>query len=67
MKRAVLGVSATYLVLALLGRALERAGTIRCDCLAGCWCKRPGLRTFRWVFPVWHSTGCGNDVSHDQA
>jgi hypothetical protein len=67
MKPFVLVVGATYLALALVGRALEHAGTIRCDCLDGCWCKRPGLRTFRWVFPVWHSTGCADAASRDRA
>jgi hypothetical protein len=27
---------------------------IACDCYADCWCKKPGLSIFRWVFPRYH-------------
>ncbi|MDQ3677987.1 MAG: hypothetical protein M3401_14530 [Actinomycetota bacterium] len=67
MSRFSLVLGATYLMLALVSHALERAGSIRCDCQADCWCKRPGLRTFRWVFPVGHSTGCGHEASLDRS
>jgi hypothetical protein len=29
-------------------------GAVRCGCGADCWCKRPILSTFRWVFPWKH-------------
>ena len=25
-----------------------------CQCRDDCWCKQPGLRHFRWFFPVGH-------------
>jgi hypothetical protein len=25
-----------------------------CDCDPDCWCRRPGLSVFRWVFPRYH-------------
>jgi hypothetical protein len=27
---------------------------VRCGCAADCWCQRPVLSTFRWVFPWRH-------------
>ncbi len=47
-----------YLALAALGHARERSGATACECRADCWCKRPGLKLFRWVFPLGHSLGC---------
>ena len=44
-----------YLTAALLGHLLERIGSRRCHCTAKCWCKRRGLRLFRWVLPVGHT------------
>lgn len=35
---------------------VERMGRIRCGCAVDCWCRRPGLSLFRWVFPWWHRT-----------
>jgi hypothetical protein len=46
-----------YLALAALGHARERTGSVSCECRADCWCKRPGLNVFRWVFPLGHSFG----------
>jgi hypothetical protein len=45
---------AHYVLLALVGRAKEAAGIYRCECYADCWCKKPGLNLFRWVFPRFH-------------
>ena len=53
MKR-VLVITGVYLAMAALGHARERAGSATCGCQSDCWCKRPGLRVFRWVFPVGH-------------
>ena len=36
------------------GRAKEAAGIYACECYADCWCKKPGLSLFRWVFPRFH-------------
>jgi hypothetical protein len=48
---AVLGL---YLTVAIIGRLLETIGVSRCGCADDCWCKKPGLSTFRWVFPWRH-------------
>ena len=45
---------ALYLLFAVIGRFVERMGAVRCDCSPDCWCKRPILSTFRWVFPRGH-------------
>ena len=47
----ILGV---YLLFAVIGRFVEGMGAVRCGCAADCWCKRPILSTFRWVFPWGH-------------
>lgn len=32
-----------------------RIGATReCGCAPDCWCKQPGLRHFRWLFPYGH-------------
>ena len=54
MKRLVLSVAIGYLVLALMSRAREAAGLLTCDCYPDCWCRKPGLSLFRWVFPRFH-------------
>ena len=28
--------------------------THECSCKRACWCKRPGLRHFRWLVPIGH-------------
>ena len=43
-----------YLGIAVAMRILEAAGLRRCGCAPDCWCKRPVLSTFRWVFPYGH-------------
>lgn len=58
MKRLVLVAVGAYLVSGLIGLALEHSGSSRCFCREDCWCKRPGLGLFRWVFPFRHSGGC---------
>ncbi len=49
--RIITALGAGYLALALLGHRLERKGRLRCECLPECWCKRGGIKLFRWVFP----------------
>lgn len=46
---------AAYVGLALVGKVRERNGDLQCNCNNDCWCKRPGLSLFRWVFPLGHS------------
>jgi len=56
MKR-VLGLAVgVYVGAALLGLVRERMGLIACGCAEDCWCKRPGLSVFRWVFPRGHQS-----------
>ncbi|MDN5857820.1 MAG: hypothetical protein L0H84_04285 [Pseudonocardia sp.] len=54
MRRVLLGAASVYLLFAVAGRFLEGTGRLTCGCVPGCWCKKPGLRTFRWVFPAGH-------------
>jgi hypothetical protein len=54
MKRLLLAIAVGYILLALVGRAKEAAGIYMCECYADCWCKKPGLNLFRWVFPRFH-------------
>lgn len=54
MKRLVLATPVGYVLLALVGRAKEAAGIHSCECYEDCWCKKPGLSPFRWVFPRFH-------------
>lgn len=54
MKRAVTWGLGLYLLCALIGRFVEGVGVVRCGCAADCWCRRPGLSAFRWVFPYGH-------------
>ncbi len=48
-------VAALYLAAAVWGLVKEARGDLRCTCEPDCWCKKPGLRVFRWVFPFGHS------------
>jgi hypothetical protein len=55
VRRAVGYVFGLYLLFAVIGRFVEAMGAVHCGCAADCWCKRPILSTFRWVFPFRHS------------
>jgi hypothetical protein len=54
MKRIILGAIAVYLLFAVIGRFVEEMGATQCGCKPECWCRKPGLSTFRWVFPRGH-------------
>jgi hypothetical protein len=54
MKRAVTWGFGLLLLCGVVGRLMERLGVMRCDCAPDCWCRRPGLSTFRWVLPLGH-------------
>lgn len=56
MKRVVGLAAGLYLAAALVGHARERLERIGCGCAEDCWCKRPGLSLFRWVFPYGHQS-----------
>jgi hypothetical protein len=55
VRRIVLSVLGLYLLFAVIGRFVEGMGAVRCGCSPRCWCKRPVLSTFRWVFPYKHT------------
>jgi hypothetical protein len=54
MKRLVGRALGLYLLFAIIGRFVEGMGAAECGCSADCWCRRPVLSTFRWVFPFGH-------------
>lgn len=54
MKRVAFVVVGGYLLLAVGNKVAEAAGARRCGCGEDCWCRRPGLSLFRWVFPWGH-------------
>lgn len=61
MKRLLSRVASIYLLFAFIGRFVEGMGAVECGCASDCWCHRPVLSTFRWVFPYGHrgSDSCG--------
>ena len=56
MKRLLLGSASFYMLCAVTGRVAERLGVTRCGCAATCWCQRPLLSVFRWVFAYRHTS-----------
>jgi hypothetical protein len=54
VKRIVLVTLGGYVLVAAGNRVAEHFGMRRCDCAQDCWCHRPGLSLFRWVFPWGH-------------
>ncbi|MBW8824842.1 MAG: hypothetical protein JF603_00620 [Acidobacteria bacterium] len=54
LKRLLGRAAAGYLVFAIIGKYVERMGAVRCGCRDSCWCRKPGLSTFRWVAPFGH-------------
>jgi hypothetical protein len=69
VKRVVRAVLALYLLVALGNRLAERLGAMRCGCTDECWCRRPGLSLFRWVFPWRHRSShtAEDKAEHDPA
>jgi hypothetical protein len=56
VKRLLVAVGGVYLLFAIIGRFVEGMGATQCGCKPECWCQKPGLSTFRWVFPFRHHT-----------
>jgi hypothetical protein len=55
--RRLLGLLAgLYLAAAIVGKVQELMGLRACGCAEDCWCHRPGLSLFRWVFPRGHKS-----------
>jgi hypothetical protein len=57
MRRVALSIVGLYLLFAVIGRFVEGMGAVECGCAPDCWCKRPVLSVFRWVFPFKHHAG----------
>ena len=55
IRRFVVGFAGFYVLFAVIGRFVEAMGAVRCGCATTCWCKRPVLSVFRWVFPWDHT------------
>jgi hypothetical protein len=64
VKQLLVRAAGLYLLFAVIGRFVEGMGAVECGCAPSCWCKRPVLSTFRWVFPFRHR-GCGFEKSAD--
>lgn len=64
MRRVLRLLAGGYLLLALGNKAAEAAGAIRCGCAEDCWCRRPCLNLFRWVFPWGHRS---THTAHEKA
>jgi hypothetical protein len=62
MKRLLLRLVGVYLLFAVIGRFVEGMGAVECGCSPDCWCKRPGLSLFRWVFPYGHRLRSADEV-----
>lgn len=54
LRRALFALLRIYLLFAVIGRFVEGMGAVECGCPSDCWCERPGLSLFRWVFPFGH-------------
>jgi hypothetical protein len=54
VRRLLQGLVSFYVVCAIVGKVAERLGMTRCGCAEACWCQRPVLSVFRWVFPFRH-------------
>ena len=54
MRRLVAVILGAYLLLAVGNKVAEHMGAMQCGCTDDCWCRKPGLSLFRWVFPYWH-------------
>ena len=57
LKRPLVGIASIYVLLDLIGRCVKGMGAVECECSADCWCQRPVLSLFRWVFPHGHRCG----------
>jgi hypothetical protein len=67
MKRLIVRVAAVYVLFAVIGRFVEGMGAVRCGCASTCWCKRPVLSTFRWVFPFRHQGATPGELARQAA
>lgn len=61
MRRALAGLVGFYVLAAVSTRLAERLGLRRCGCAEDCWCRKPALSAFRWVFPRGHRIDWAGD------
>ncbi len=54
MKKMV-GIAAVAVGLGLVNSRVEQRKA--CQCSENCWCKKPGLRNYRWMVPFGHKMG----------
>jgi hypothetical protein len=68
MRRVLVPMLSVYLLAALIGRLSEQQGRSVCGCEPDCWCKKPVLSVFRWVFPFGHrGSGAEQKAAFDHA
>ena len=61
VRRIVVRALSLYVLFAIIGRFVEEIGAVSCGCSPDCWCKKPVLSTFRWVFPYGHRGFCAGE------
>lgn len=66
VKRLAVRILGLYLLFAMIGRFVEGMGAVQCGCSSDCWCKKPVLSVFRWVWPRGHR-GCAPEVKQAMA
>jgi hypothetical protein len=54
VRKGLLVVVGAYVAVAGGTRVAEALGARCCGCPEDCWCRRPGVSLFRWVFPWRH-------------
>ena len=65
MKKLLLVMVVGYALVAAGNRVAEHFGMRSCGCADDCWCHRPGLSLFRWVFPWGHRSARTADQKAD--
>jgi len=61
MMRIAFTLGGGYVLLAGATKVAEGLGARRCGCAQDCWCRRPPLSAFRWVFPWPHRSAYARD------
>ena len=52
MRRILLGLLGLCVLVGIITSAAESTGMLgrTCGCQSDCWCKKPGMNTFRWAW-----------------
>ena len=56
VRRVVGALVGLYVLAGVVCLVRERMCLVTCGCAEDCWCHRPGLSVFRWVFPRGHKS-----------